>query len=76
MKGNMEVFETVGLRHFSATLELDGLLTVKEGDLELTRVTVADALATLAEKPDTTNLLDTTIDEMLRTFIKSYARAV
>jgi hypothetical protein len=78
MEDDMEVFETVGSRNFSATLELNGLVILKEGKHEVTRGTLCDALASLGEEPHTpeTNLLDTTIDHMLRVFIKSYAKVV
>lgn len=69
----MEITETVGSRHFSATLALNGLLILKEGNRELTRGTLCDALAALGERPEMTNL-QTTVEDMLRAYIRSYAR--
>jgi hypothetical protein len=69
----MELAETVGSRKFTVTLELSGLLILKEGNHELTRGTLCDALASLGERPEVTNL-DTTVADMLRAYVRSYAR--
>ncbi|SAK83916.1 hypothetical protein AWB74_07411 [Caballeronia arvi] len=69
----MEVSERIGSREFSATLALNGLLILKEGNRELLRATLCDALAALGEWPEVTNL-DSTVGDMLRAYIRSYAR--
>ena len=69
----MELSETVGSREFTVTLALNGLLILKEGKRELTRGTLCDALAALGERPELTNL-ETTVEDMLRAFVRSYAR--
>jgi len=48
----MEVFEKVGTRAFSARLELDGRVTLKEGTRELTKTALNSALPTSAENND------------------------
>ena len=69
----MEISETVGSRDFTARLELSGLVILKEGKHELTRGTLCDALAAIGERPEATNL-DTTVADMLRAYIRAYAR--
>lgn len=71
----MELSETVGTREFSVKLETSGLLILKEGKHEMTRGTLCDALAALAERPELVNP-DTTLEDMLRAFVRSYARVV
>jgi hypothetical protein len=70
----MEVFEQVGSRNFSAVLERNGVVILKEGHSELTRLTLTDALSALAEANDDASILDSTIDGMLRVLIHTYAR--
>ena len=69
----MELVQTVGTREFSATLELNGVLILREGDREVTRGTLSDGLAALGERPEVANL-ETTVRDMLSAFIHSYAR--
>ena len=72
----MEVFEKVGTREFSALLELDGRVTLKEGARELTKMTLNSALPALAEHSDGPAILDTTIAESLRALLREYARGM
>ena len=72
----MEVFEKVGTRAFSARLELDGRVTLKEGTRELTKMTLNSALPALAEHSDGPAILDSTIAELLRALLREYARVI
>ncbi|SAK45859.1 hypothetical protein AWB79_01049 [Caballeronia hypogeia] len=69
----MELSETVGSRDFTATLALNGLLVLKEGHREVLRGTLCDALAAVGERPEMANL-ETTVEDMLRAFIRAHAR--
>ena len=72
----MEVFEKVGTRAFSARLELDGRVTLKEGTRELTKMTLNSALPALAKHSDEPAILDSTIAELLRALLREYARVI
>jgi len=72
----MEVFERVGTREFSALLELDGRVILKEGTRELTKTTLNSALPALAEHSDGSAILDSTIADLLRALLREYARVI
>jgi hypothetical protein len=72
----MEVFEKVGTREFSALLELDGRVTLKEGARELAKLTLNSALPVLAEHSDGPAILDSTIAELLRALLRQHARVI
>lgn len=74
--GDMEVFEKVGTREFSAVLKLDASVILKEGTRELTSVTLNSALPALAEQNDGPAILESTIAELLRALIREYARVI
>jgi hypothetical protein len=74
--GEMEVFEKVGTRSFSAILKLDAGVILKEGNRELTSVTLNSALPALAEQNDGPAILASTIAELLRALIREYARVI
>ncbi|MGP8434221.1 PRC-barrel domain containing protein [Paraburkholderia fungorum] len=71
---DMEVFEKVGTREFSAILKLDASVILKEGSRELTAVTLNAALPALAEDRNGPAILESTISELLRALIREYAR--
>jgi len=70
----MEVFEKVGTREFSAILNLDASVTLKEGNREITSVTLSSALPALAEQSGGPAILDSTVAGLLRALIREYAR--
>lgn len=72
----MEVFQRVGTRDFSAILELDAAVTVKEGSHVIARVTLNSALPALAEHNDGPAILASTIEQMLCSLIQEYARVL
>lgn len=73
----IEVLEMVGSRDFSAHLQPNGVIIVKENGRERTRMTMSDALATLTEERQTDeDILEATIEDMLRSLIHDFARAV
>lgn len=74
--GDMEVFEKVGTRQFSAILKLDASVILKEGTRELTSVTLNSALPALAEQNDGPAILESTVAELLRALIREYARVI
>ena len=72
----MEVFERVGTREFSALLELDGRVILKEGTRELTKTTLNSALPALTKHSDGHAILDSTIADLLRALLREYARVI
>lgn len=72
----IEVSEWVGSREFSTQLERYGVVIVKENGRERTRVTLNEALAALTqERHDDEDILEVTIEDLLRALIHQYARA-
>jgi hypothetical protein len=72
----MEVVEKVGTREFSAILKLDASVILKEGNRELTSVTLNSALPALAEQNDGPAILDSTVADLLRVLIREHARVI
>jgi hypothetical protein len=72
----MEIQEKVGTRNFSAILELNGIVIVREDARELTRMTLNDALVTLAQEQNDEGILEATIGEALHALLRQYARTV
>jgi hypothetical protein len=73
----MELSELVGTRRFTATLESNGVVVVREGHEELGRMTLCDALAALTkERSDDDDILDVTIGDTLRAMLRDYGRVV
>jgi len=71
---DMEVFEKVGTREFSAILKLDASVILKDGARELTPVTLNSALPALAQDRNGAAILESTIADLLRALIREYAR--
>lgn len=71
---DMEVFEKVGTREFSAVLKLDAGVILKEGARELTGTTLNSALPALAKYRNGPAILESTIAELLRALIREHAR--
>jgi len=73
---DMEVFQKVGSREFSALLRPDASVTLKEGKKDLTTVTLNSGLPALAEQNNGAAILESTIADLLRALIREYARIV
>jgi hypothetical protein len=72
----MELFEQVGTRQFSARLEPNGIIVIHEGHDEVGRMTLCDALASLAKERDDQDILEATIGDTLRALMHEYGRVV
>jgi hypothetical protein len=72
----IDVFQTIGSRAFSAHLAKDGMVTLMEQRHEVDRVTLATAYAALVEESEQeADLLDATVEGMMRALIQGYARS-
>ncbi|WP_175724583.1 hypothetical protein [Burkholderia ambifaria] len=72
----IDVFQTIGSREFSAHLAKDGMVTLMEQRHEVDRVTLATAYAALVEESEQeADLLDATVEGMMRALIQGYAHS-